>query len=152
VFAALSNDNSNEGSLRAKVEMVTAGAGTANQTLEPIGTFTSNGSGAWGRNNLVRMSDSSGNPKTVALSGQKTLRFTMDSGDFDYLLLIPTTVTPTSGFSSVAISGTNLVLTWTGGGALEAADAVTGPWTAVANATSPATVPMSGAMKFYRLK
>jgi hypothetical protein len=151
VFAALSNDNSNEGSINAKVEMVTAGAGTANQTIEALGTFVSNGSGAWGRNNLVRMSDASGNPKTVALSGQKTLRFTMGSGDFDYLLLIPTTVQPTTGFSSVAVSGSNLVLAWTSG-TLESADSVTGPWTAVANATSPATIPMTGTAKFYRLK
>ena len=54
-------------------------------------------------------------------------------------------------FASFAKTGSNLVLTWTAG-TLEEAASVTGPWTAVANATSPATVAITGAQKFLRLK
>ena len=53
-------------------------------------------------------------------------------------------------FTSVTKSGNNIVLAWTGG-SLETADAVTGPWTASA-ATSPATFPITGAKKFFRVK
>ena len=56
-----------------------------------------------------------------------------------------------NSFTSVAKTGNNLVLTWTTG-TLEQADIVTGPYTAVPGATSPATSPISGAAKFLRLK
>lgn len=55
------------------------------------------------------------------------------------------------GFTSVARNGNNLVLTWSSG-TLESADAVTGPWTAVPGASSPATIPITGTVKFYRLR
>lgn len=151
VFAALSYDGQNASQLKATLDMVTAGLGTTNQTRENLGVFDAPGSSAWGRNNLVRMSDASGAPKTVALSGTKTVRFTMNSGDFDYIMFIPTSSTPTGGFTSVKLSGSNLVIAWSSGN-LESADVITGPWTAVPNATSPATVPTTGAKKFYRLK
>lgn len=48
--------------------------------------------------------------------------------------------------------GNNLTLTWTGGGTLQSADAVTGPWADVANAASPHTATISGSGKFYRIK
>lgn len=53
-------------------------------------------------------------------------------------------------FTSVTKSGNNIVLVWTGG-SLETADAVTGPWTP-STAASPATIPITGAKKFYRVK
>jgi hypothetical protein len=37
-------------------------------------------------------------------------------------------------------------------GTLQSADAVTGPWTDVAGAKSPADIAFSGARKFYRSK
>jgi hypothetical protein len=40
---------------------------------------------------------------------------------------------------------------WNGGGKLEAAAAVTGPWTAVANTSSPITVKPEGEQRFYRI-
>lgn len=55
-------------------------------------------------------------------------------------------------FNPPTVQGGNLVLTWTGGGTLQSADDITGPWTDVAGATSPRTVPITGARKFYRLK
>ena len=53
---------------------------------------------------------------------------------------------------SIARSGNGLIFSWEGAGTLESADEVTGPWSAVAGATSPRTVTPSGNRKFYRLK
>lgn len=49
---------------------------------------------------------------------------------------------------SVAKSGANVVITYTG--VLQGADAVNGPYSDVAGATSPATIPASAAQKYYR--
>jgi hypothetical protein len=58
-----------------------------------------------------------------------------------------TAVTPTI---AVARSGANVVLTWTG--TLQSADRVEGPYTDVSGASSPLTVPATGAAKFYRAR
>ncbi len=58
----------------------------------------------------------------------------------------------TLAFSAPTLSGNNLTLGWTGGGRLQEANDITGPWTDVAG--SPAgslTVQTSGARKFYRV-
>ncbi|MBI4664456.1 MAG: DNRLRE domain-containing protein [Verrucomicrobia bacterium] len=55
-------------------------------------------------------------------------------------------------FTSISRSGANIVLAWTGAGTLQSADAVTGPWTDVANAASPFNATLSGAAKFFRFK
>lgn len=151
VFAAGSYDGVSASQLNGSLGFVTSAVNTATQTVEPIGNFDAPGTGAWSRNNLVRLTDGAGNPKTVTVSGQKTIRWTYNSGDADYLLFIPTSGGSTAAFSSVKVSGTNLVIAWSSGN-LESADSVTGPWTAVTGASSPATVPMTGAKKFYRLK
>jgi hypothetical protein len=62
----------------------------------------------------------------------------------------PTVVQPE--FNAVTLSGGNLTLSWTGGGTLEEAPAVTGPWTTSASQANPQTVPASTGLKFYRLK
>jgi hypothetical protein len=48
-------------------------------------------------------------------------------------------------------SGGQLMFLWSGSAVLQAADGVTGPWTAVAGATSGHIVEMNGPRKFYRL-
>jgi hypothetical protein len=55
-------------------------------------------------------------------------------------------------FDPPALKAGNLILSWTGSGALQSADAVTGPWVDVANAKSPFTATRSGNAKFYRVK
>ena len=151
VFAAGSYDGVGASQLNGSIAFVT-GAATATQTLEPIGVFDAPGTGAWSRNNLVRMTDSAGAPKQVTLGGEKTIRWTYNSGDADYLLFIPVGADPGSkAFTSFKLTGSNFVIAWTSG-TLESADAVTGPWTAVAGAANPATIPVTGTMKFYRLK
>lgn len=44
------------------------------------------------------------------------------------------------------------VLEWVGAGVLEQADAITGPWTPVANGASPFTINATGTGKFYRIR
>lgn len=53
---------------------------------------------------------------------------------------------------SLARSGPGLSISWSGTATLEAADSVTGPWSAVANASSPFNVQISGNQKYYRLR
>lgn len=55
---------------------------------------------------------------------------------------------------SVARSGNNIVITWTGGGTLEFSPTLGAgaTWTAVAGAASPATVPIGNADGFYRVR
>ncbi|MCC7374204.1 MAG: hypothetical protein IT581_06095 [Verrucomicrobiales bacterium] len=55
-------------------------------------------------------------------------------------------------FNAPTLQGGNLLLTWAGTGTLQSGDAAAGPWSDVANATSPYTTPVSAPAKFYRLK
>lgn len=45
-----------------------------------------------------------------------------------------------------------ITITWTGGGTLQSATALSGPWTDVAGATSPLTVPANQAAQFARIR
>ena len=56
-----------------------------------------------------------------------------------------TTLAITKGDNSVTVE-------WSGGGSLESAAQVTGPWSAVAGASSPQTVTPSAAAMFYRVR
>jgi len=64
------------------------------------------------------------------------------------------TVIPPTGskFTGISVSGGNVTLTWTGTGTLQSADLVAGPYTDVVGATSPRTVPVTNAPKYYRFK
>ena len=152
VFWAGSYDGVAASQVSGALGFVTAGVTTATQTVEPIGIFDAYGTGAWSRNNLVRMTDSAGTPKTLTLDGSaKTFRWTYNSADADYLLFIPAGSSGGNSFTSVKLSGSNMIIEWSGG-TLQSAAAVTGPWTAVPNAKSPMTVPVTGAGTFYRLQ
>lgn len=54
--------------------------------------------------------------------------------------------------SGITLSGTDLTFEWSGGGALETATSITGPWTEVAGASSPHTTPATGAGAFFRVR
>jgi PKD repeat protein len=57
------------------------------------------------------------------------------------------------GELAIAPSGTNLVISFTGGGALEYADGVDGPWQPVVpSVTSPYTITPEAVARFYRLR
>jgi len=57
-------------------------------------------------------------------------------------------VVPSGGSISIARSATGVTITFEG--TLQQADSVTGPFSDVAGATSPADLPVSGSAKFYR--
>ena len=53
---------------------------------------------------------------------------------------------------AAARSGNAITLTWTEGGALESSDNISGPWSAIAGASSPHTATLSGVARFYRVR
>jgi hypothetical protein len=85
--------------------------------------------------------------------------------EVDYILIkaegLPNTTIGSSTFPpsgeapgttiDIARSGASVVISWTGGGTLESASAINGPWTAVAGAASPHSVTISGTT-FYRVR
>lgn len=150
VFAAQSYDGVNAGQLNSSLGFVTAGVGTTTQTVDPVGTFDAPGSGDWSRNNLVAMTDSAGNIKTVEVGGTKTVRWTYNSGDADYLLFIPVGGGGGTPTVSIAKDAAGLKVTYTG--TLQSADLVTGPFADVTGATSPYSVTPAGAMKYFRTR
>ncbi|MBI2926765.1 MAG: Ig-like domain-containing protein [Verrucomicrobia bacterium] len=152
VLAAMSYDGRSADQLKGKLDLVTAGAATTSQTLQPLGKFAAPGSGGWGRNEFVRMIDDAGAVKVVALGGEQTVRFTMDSGDFDYLLFVPSEEVPPPQprFTSVTLQGQNVIVEWTGEGVLEASDRlVGGTWTPLPTATSPFTITVGAGQTWF---
>ena len=158
-YAALSSGDTLAHSLRGRLELVTAGVGTTNQTLRALGAFDAPGSGAWGDNHLaplVATNNLSGPPTTFTLpGGPVTLRFTTGSGDFDWFILVPNSVTPIEPPLLVSITADKaglLTLIWTGGGTLQASPDLK-TWTDVPGSTpSPAILPANQARQFYRVK
>ncbi len=95
-YSAQSYDGDGFGQLHGRLALVTAGVGTANQTLQDLGFFDARGSGGWGMNDVVSMQNPVGRHAYFKLpGGQVTLRFFGDSGDFDWFILVPANnVTP----------------------------------------------------------
>jgi len=163
VYAALSFDVS-PGSgnadapdrLSGNVQLVTAGATTTDQTLQDIGTFTAPGTAGWGVNRLVKAVKTDGSDATVDLSGTQTIRYNAVSGDYDYLLFVKSAGGGQNVTVTVTKSGSQLTITWSGGGKLQSTDALkaTGnTWTDVPNgATGNVTVPIDQAKRFYRVQ
>jgi hypothetical protein len=147
--------------INGQLDEVTAGAKTANQTLKKIGAFKpGRATAGWDIMEWFPLIDDAGKPVTVKLGGEKTFRFTTlpDANlDIDYMMFIPvggpTPPPPTAPrFTKVFKQDANrIVLEWIGAGTLQQADSVTGPWTDVANASSPRTITPAGS-KFYRLR
>jgi hypothetical protein len=159
VYAALSYGGSTAGTphgMLATLQQVTAGLGTTNQTLANLGSFDAPSSGAWGRNELVQMQDTSGNPAVLTITGDlTTLRMNSDLGDFDYFMLLPSSVTPKPTFGPVTLnSDGSIKVTWTGGGTLQVTPSLTPPiqWTDVTGATSPYTFTPTQKILFGRVK
>lgn len=53
---------------------------------------------------------------------------------------------------SFATAGTDITLTWDGGGTLQSATNPAGPWENVTGATSPAVIKMEGTQKYFRVR
>ena len=88
VFANLSSGGT---ASAAELGLVTSGAGTAVQSVQPLGEFHAPPTGAWEAFALVELKDASGAPVQPLLGGLNTFRFTTLPGglDFDYLALVP---------------------------------------------------------------
>ncbi|MBK9140451.1 MAG: hypothetical protein IPM17_17110 [Verrucomicrobia bacterium] len=155
VWAALSYDGRSDNQLRATLGLVDNPAATS-QTVTPLGSFNAPGSGGWGANNLVPMRDSGGSVAQVSLKDTTTFRFTMDSGDFDWFVLVPVGPYEEGGqpqFTSIRQNANGTItIEWTGGGTLQAAPAVTGPWQDVPGATSPFTFTPDQPAQFGRIR
>lgn len=151
VWASLSHGDRNPGNLHGRLAKVTSPVNVADQTVEQLGTFDGVGTGGWGANRLIQMKDDSGNASVISLGGPTTLRYYGDSGDFDYLVLVPSSVVARPEITGITKSGANVTVTWTGGGTLEWASAVTGPWTSTGDSDGSFTGAADGTAKFYRV-
>lgn len=100
VYAALSFDGDDPGQLHGTLQKVTSDPTQPNQTLDQLGTFDSRGSRGWGRDALVPLKDANGNLATVNLSGATTIRYSPNSGDYDFLLFVP----PTEPVTLIAVT------------------------------------------------
>jgi hypothetical protein len=155
VWAALSYDGRGAGLMRGSLDLVTTDPTQPNQNILKLGDFNAGASGGWGRNELVPMK-TNGVIATIHLGGVQTVRFDMPSGDFDYVVFVPTTSAPPAPkFTSIArnTDGT-ITIQWTGTGTLQTATSITGSWTDVPGATSPFnyTPPAGEQMRFVRIK
>lgn len=59
---------------------------------------------------------------------------------------------PGAGMLSLGKVNSNLQLSWTGSGTLQAAPAVSGPWTTTANQSNPQTIAPTNSAMFFRLR
>jgi hypothetical protein len=126
----------------------------AEQVQEPLGQFRAPVTGGWGNNRLVPLRDAESQAITeVSLGGTTTLRWNWIEGDFDYLMLVPTAITPPPGLIITAISiepTGQLRIAWDGEGTLQSSPAIPATqWTDVTS-TSPALVdpPATGNLFF----
>jgi len=66
---------------------------------------------------------------------------------------VNTATAPLPPHLNLSRSGGNVIISWSGGGGLECATKVTGPWACVSDAASPYTVAISsGPIRFYRIR
>jgi hypothetical protein len=148
-----SRDGLTTNAITLALDIVTAGADTANATVTPVGTVVASNTGAWSSNDLVAMRASDGSLATYTLGANSTLRLTIIAGDpdLDYILLYP--AGSNGGGDEPEISVTRNatgqpVITYEG--TLVSSESVDGDYTPVAGASSPYTVPTSGNMRFYQ--
>jgi hypothetical protein len=154
VYAALSHGDPITSTSRVKgtLQQVTAGANSTNQTVVQLGAFDGPATGGWGVNRLVPLM-SGGAVASVALSGTQTLRFTTDSGDYDFFALVPGGSPPGPQFSPLVLSGGSFTLQWIGTGTLqETATLSPANWQPSSSQANPQTVtPAATGSKYYRI-
>jgi len=127
------------------------GVEKGDQGLTKLGTFQGNATGAWSSNDLIPLKDAAGNIALIDLDGATTLRLTQwnHDGDEDFLLFYNTETTTSTGHVAIAkAAGGSITITYNA--TLKSAPAVTGPWTAVAGATSPYTTAATGNAQFFK--
>jgi hypothetical protein len=148
VYATIGHGDANA-SIGGNLATVSGGTETI------IGAFSGLAPGGWGNNALLPLKDAASTNTIVELDlgGTKTFRYNDRNGDWDFMLFLPATTA-----SAVKIDGIvknadgTITITWTGGGTLQAAEAVTGPWQDVTGATSPYTFAPTAAMLYGRVR
>lgn len=71
----------------------------------------------------------------------------------ELIITVPEADVVTAARLTVGLSGGTLRVSWTpAGGTLESASVITGPWTPIANATSPYSAPASAAAQYFRVR
>ena len=124
-------------------------------TETPLGVFEGPAPGGWGNNALVPLKTAAGGDlATVELGGPTTLRVAPNNGDWDFMLLVPAAAEePAPRFTGIRVNpDRTITIEWTGGGTLQAAPSVTGPWVDVTGATSPFTFTPTEQMQFGRIR
>jgi len=141
VYAALSFDGTSADQLHGTLQKVTSDPTVAGQTVDQLGVFSAPGTGAvggWGANDIVplKVGDSLA---VVPLGGKQTVRFTMASGDYDYLMFVPSGAVPVPlKITKIQVlADKRITIEWEGGGELQAAASPLGPWQKVSGASSP---------------
>jgi hypothetical protein len=137
------------------LDEVTAGVGTETQTLKPLADLKpGRATAGWDNLELFQFT----NPGTqdaavLELGGKKTLRLTLPAGngDIDFIAFIPAPDAAPKFTSIVRNANGSLTLTWTGGGKLQSAASLKGPWTDVAGAASPLTLTPNADAQFARI-
>src|SRR5690606_7421634 len=151
VWAAMSYDGRGAGQLNGSLDLVTSDPTQPGQSVERLGSFNAPGSGGWGRNELVPMKNDAGQIAVVQMGGVQTVRFNLGSGDFDYLLFVPTAPVSTIEITDISLTDGALTITWTGGGTLETAESLDGPWNPVPGASRPPTFTPTSPILFIRV-
>jgi len=163
VYGGISNGGTGADGEYAILQVVTS------TSTNNVGLFDGVGTGSWGYNaHLVPLTDPNLNLVEVDLSGTTTLRYWLPAastnaimvagmstqpkggnGDWDFMMFTPAVTQPTGGLKW-SNAGDEFVITYEG--TLYSASSILGPWTAVSGATSPYTVPTTGAKMFFRAK
>jgi len=137
------------------LDEVTAGVGTETQTLKPLADLKpGRATAGWDNLELFQFTNpGTQDPAVLELGGKKTLRITLPAGngDIDYIAFIPAPDAAPKFTSIVRNANGSLTLTWTGGGKLQSAASLKGPWTDVAGAASPLTLTPNADAQFARI-
>jgi beta-glucosidase len=106
IYARLASGN---GAYTVTNSLVISGAGTANQTTQLLGTFSSTGTG-WQAWQWVPLLNANGQPAVVPLGGVETFKMTSGNNvNANFYMLVPV---PASTNITTFLSGTNTVLSF----------------------------------------
>ena len=152
VFTRVSHGNANE-TIGGELHFV-SGSDSKDQTLTEIGIARGPAPGGWATMTFVQFTTGD-EPTRVALDGEQTIRYTMHSGDFQYLMLRPVDAEANVGDVAPEVPTISVVrndngtITVTFTGKLQTAPTVNGPWQD-AGAPSPLTIPADAAQQYGR--
>jgi hypothetical protein len=129
-----------------------------NGTTQRLGVFDGAATGSWDVFGFIPLINDSGYRHPVRLTGERTLRYTVLSGDplsadLNYLMFVPfppfILPAPFIRFQKCDVDGLmQLVFS----GVLQSAEDITGPWHEVTNAPNPLVIRESnGRQKFWRV-